>query len=322
MIGTRLAEICIKNGHQVVGCDNFFRGKRRHVEFLKGVGVGEQGSFEFHEIDLLQGLPTRLLLGVDVVIHLADVVGGVKYVFEHELEVFNLNVIIDANVVRSVVKSGVSNYIYAATACSFPHFHQNSISSVIYEQDKFPAEPESAYGWSKLVGELQAIYLNRLESVECARVIFHNVYGRWCDFDLNMAQVIPALINKVSRLSYGEPLEVWGDGNQVRSFINSQDIVESIIAMLESEKPLSCYDSIQLGDSVATSIDDLARIIIEESDRGSTVLTHNNPQLKGDIGRIPDLTLAQQMGLLPKISLREGIRDLINWAREHGHVQS
>lgn len=322
MIGSSFSETLLKKGHDVVGCDNFFRGTQQAVDHIMAIARKEQSTFNFYEIDLTEGLPIRLLEGVDAVVHLADVVGGVKYVFENEFQVFNLNVIIDANVSQTVVESGIKKYLYAATACSFPHFLQASVDSVIFEKDKFPAEPESAYGWSKLVGELQAIYLGKLDSVECARVIFHNVYGRWCDFNPDTAQVIPALISKASQLEYGEAMEVWGDGKQVRSFINSRDIANSMLSILESNRPLSFFDSIQLGATVGTPIDDLAKIILDEMGRGSTQIQHNNPSLKGDTGRLPDLSLSKRAGLIPEVGLRDGIRDLIEWAREHGHVRS
>ncbi|MBN4080077.1 NAD-dependent epimerase/dehydratase family protein [Beggiatoa alba] len=121
------------------------------------MGNQKKSSFEFHELDLLDGLPASILEDIDTVVHLADVVGGIKYVFDNQLDVFNLNVTIDANTVRAVANSKVKKYIYAATACSFTHQLQNSVDSMPYEKDKFPEDPESPYGWSKLVGELQSI---------------------------------------------------------------------------------------------------------------------------------------------------------------------
>jgi GDP-D-mannose 3', 5'-epimerase len=320
MIGTKLVEMLVNSGMPVVGCDNFFRGERDNIDFLNKLAVKKKSSFEFHELDLLDNLPVSILEGVDIVVHLADVVGGIKYVFDNQLDVFNLNVTIDANTVRAVVNSKVKKYIYAATACSFPHQLQNSVDSMLYEKDKFPADPESPYGWSKLVGELQSIYLNKTNGIESARVIFHNVYGPWCDFDLDTSQVIPALINKACNLKSEESLEVWGDGKQARSFINSYDIAHSLLTMIKSDKPLNEYDSVQLGDEVGTTIEELSKIILSELGKDQNLIKYINPDYRGDVGRIPDLTLARKLGLEQQVGVREGIRELIKWAQDNGKV--
>ena len=320
MIGTKLVEMLINSNIPVVGCDNFFRGKKDNIDYLNELATSKQSSFEFYELDLLDGLPTSILKDIDTVVHLADVVCGIKYVFDNQFDVFNLNVTIDANTVRAVAKSKVKKYIYAGTACSFPQQLQNNVDSKLFENDKFPADPESTYGWSKLVGELQSIYLNKIDGIECARVIFHNVYGPWCDFDLDTSQVIPALINKAYNLKNNERLEVWGDGKQARSFINSFDIANSLLTMIKSKKSLNKYDSVQLGDRVGTTIEELSKMILSELGKDESLITYINPDYRGDVGRVPDQILAKKLGLEQQIGIREGLRELIQWAKENGKI--
>ena len=320
MIGTKLVEMLIKSNVSVVGCDNFFRGERENIKFLESLAKKKNTEFEFIELDLLDGLPLKILANVDTVVHLADVVGGIKYVFDHEFDVFNQNVLIDANTVRSVVNSNVKNYIYAATACSFPHQLQSSVDSVLYEKDKFPAEPESSYGWSKLVGELQTIYLNKIDGLASARVIFHNVYGEWCDFDLNTSQVIPALIKKAHDLKAGDRLEVWGDGKQARSFINSYDIAHSLLVMITGEVPINDFDSVQLGSKNGTTIEELSKIILQKCGKDPSLIKYINPNYQGDIGRIPDLTLSKKLGLVQSVGIHQRIEELIDWAKNNGKI--
>jgi nucleoside-diphosphate-sugar epimerase len=103
---------------------------------LSELATSKNSSFEFYELDLLDGLPASILEDIDTVVHLADVVGGIKYVFNNQFDVFNLNVLIDANTVKAVANSKVKKYIYAGTACSFPHQLQNNVDSMLFETEK------------------------------------------------------------------------------------------------------------------------------------------------------------------------------------------
>ena len=322
MIGTQFSELLMKSGISVVGCDNFARGTKENLHYLEQLSESNKVSFEFHELDLINGLPQSLLKGVDTAVHLADVVGGIMYVFDNQLDVFNLSVTIDANVVRAVANSNVKKYIYAGTACSFPQELQNSTDSMLYEKDKFPAHPESAYGWGKLVGELQTTYLNesKMASTVGANVIFHNVYGPWCDFDLNTCQVIPALIRKASALSGNQSLEVWGGGDQARSFINSYDISKFLLKMVTSESSLRAFNGVQLGSEYGTTINDLAKLILKEAGKDINAISHINPNFRGDIGRIPDLSLAYKLGFNQEIDIHKGIKSLFQWAKTHDKI--
>ena len=159
-----------------------------------------------------------------------------------------------------------------------------------------------------------------MDDIESARVIFHNVYGPWCDFDLDTSQVIPALINKANSLKSGDSLEVWGDGRQARSFINSYDIAHSLLAMIKSDIPLHKYDSVQLGSEIGTTIEELSKIILSEFGKDPNLIKYVNPDYRGDVGRIPDLTLARKLGLGQQVGIREGIRELIGWARDNDKI--
>jgi GDP-D-mannose 3', 5'-epimerase len=322
MIGTQFVELLLKSGICVIGCDNFSRGTKKNLDHLVRVSEKNKVDFDFHRLDLINGLPANLLKEVDTVVHLADVVGGIMYVFDNQLDVFNLSVSIDANVVRAVNDSNVKKYIYAGTACSFPQQIQNSIDSVLYEKDKYPAHPESAYGWGKLVGELQTNYLNEsgASSVEGANVIFHNVYGPWCDFNLDTCQVIPALIKKASLLSKGQKLEVWGGGDQARSFVHSYDISKFLLKMVTSKNSIKEFNGCQLGSEKGTTINDLAAIVLEESGFDSDAIKHINPNFRGDIGRIPDLSLSSNLGFNQNFDIKQGIRNLIDWAKIHNEI--
>ena len=320
MIGTQLMETLANSKIDLSGCDNFIRGTKKNYEHIVNCADKNAVSFNFYEHDLLNGLPSDYLNDVDIVIHLADVLGGIQYVFNNRFNIYNHNVRIDAEVSNTISKISKIKYIYVGTACSFPDHLQNSQNSILYEKDKFPASPESVYGWSKLIGEMHTTHLVDSYGIEAANIIFHNVYGRWADFNLDSAQAIPSLIKKSSQLKKNEKLNVFGSGEQSRSFINSRDIAEFFEKMLTSGDDLLKYNNVQLGSETGIKIKDLANLILNEFGYTKDQIEFSNPELEGDMGRIPDLTLANSFGFSSKVDITSGIKDLISWAASNGKI--
>ena len=111
--------------------------------------------------------------------------------------------------------------IFMGTACSFPRELQlSAISSQLAEEDQFPASPESGYGWSKLMGEIEAGYLSKEEITDFVIPVWYNVYGKYCDYSVITSQVIPSLCIKAIECNQkNKILEIWGDGNQWAEFL-------------------------------------------------------------------------------------------------------
>jgi len=250
---------------------------------------------------------------VDCVYHLADVVAGIGYVFANEGQIFRENLLINANVTKVCERYRVGRYVYVGTACSFPHHLQSGAEAPpLKEEQQFPASPESAYGWSKLMGELDATYLMRESGIDSVILVLHNVYGAPSDYKGVRAQAIPALVWRALSASDGG-LAVWVDGGQGRSFIHVSDVVDAlVIALIRG----SNVGAIQIGTSICTRVRDLA----------STIVSIVNPSLEvvfdltkpsGDRGRCADWSKAQAvLGWQPRIALDHGIRDLADWIRQ------
>jgi GDP-D-mannose 3',5'-epimerase len=134
---------------------------------------------------------------VDYVYHLADVVAGVEYVFNNQGSVFRQNILINSHVIESVRRNPVKGFIYVGTACSFPASLQSGVGSrPLKEEDQYPAAPESAYGWSKLMGEYESLLMEKESGVPVCVLVLHNVYGDPCDYGEERSQVIPSLIRR------------------------------------------------------------------------------------------------------------------------------
>ena len=269
-------------GHQIIGIDNLSRGKLSNLK--------EACGDKYHDLFFINADLTiydeewvKNFDKSDVVIHLADVVAGISYVFNNESHVFRTNLLINSNLTKAIYELRPKRYIYVGTACSFPKNLQLSVSSrPLVEEDQFPAEPESGYGWSKLMGKIECRYLSNEKITDTVILSLHNVYGRYCDLSASTSQVIPSLCNKaISSLSENKIINIWGDGNQGRAFVHAKEVVNSIINALSKGENNGV---IQIGPEKCTTINDIAQIIINNLDL-SIKINYDLSKPIGDIGR-------------------------------------
>ena len=314
MIGSHLVKKLISLNYEIVVIDNLWRGK---LEFLLEIDNFDEKN-SFFNIDLSKSDSKVELIKIfkecDVVIHLADIVAGIGYVFANQYEIFKINNEINSITFSACGEAGVKRVIYAGTACSFPKNLQLSLDSVLREEFLFPAEPESAYGWSKLMGTLELSYLAEKTGMYVTTLMLHNVYGPNCDIDPTRSQVIPSLIRKVNELKVGDNLDVWGSGKQGRAFLYVDDVVNGFILALNKEGLPSV---IQLGPNYCTSIHELATLLIEKTFQKEIGINFDTTKPEGDIGRCADYSLAKNvLGWEPKISIEEGLKHTVNWLKE------
>jgi len=176
------------------------------------------------------------------------------------------------------------------------------------EDELYPALPESAYGWSKLMGQLETKYLEEEKGIPCCTLMFHNVYGSPCDFG-ERSQVIPALIRKAINYPL-EPFHVWGSGLQGRAFIHVNDIVDAICLAMQKGWG---HGYIQIGPSVCTSIKEIAEAVVKISGKDIEIF-YDITKPEGDKARSADYTKAKKiLGWEPKVTLEEGLRQQYHW---------
>ena len=201
MIGSYLTSHLInlfqKNkGNRIIGIDNLSRGKFSNLSEACGNSI-EDLIFVNKDLSIFDYSWANYFNDLDIVIHLADIVAGIGYVFSNESYVFRTNLLINSNVSKAIYENKPKRYIYVGTACSFPRNLQLSTSSSpLVEEDQMPASPESGYGWSKLMGEIEAGYLSKEGITDSVILSLHNVYGRYCDYSKDTSQVIPSLCLK------------------------------------------------------------------------------------------------------------------------------
>lgn len=312
MIGSTLVKKLVKEGHEVFVIDNLWRGKLSYLNDQSGNPIINIET-NFYNIDLsIPGQCDRIIFNVDYVFHLADVVAGIDYVFNNQGDLFRQNNLINSNVIHSCRKAGrkrIKGFIYVGTACSFPLTRQNTFNALPLKEDElYPAMPESAYGWSKLMGQIETEYMEKELGIPCCVLMFHNVYGSPCDFG-ERSQVIPALIRKA--INYPkEDFIVWGSGKQGRAFIHVDDIVEALY--LAFKKGWG-HSPIQIGPSVCTSVQEIAEMIVKISGKEINI-KYDITRPEGDKARCADYSKAKEiLGWSPKVSLLEGLKKEYNW---------
>lgn len=313
MIGSNLVKRLVKEGHDVTVVDNLWRGKLEYLNDESGKPVIDLET-RFFNIDLSDGHADidSVVEANEYVIHLADIVAGINYVFGNQGDLFRQNNLINTNLFHSVRKAGkerIKGLIYVGTACSYPLTRQNSLDVIPLREDElFPALPESAYGWSKLMGQLEIGYLEKETGIPCCTLQFHNVYGSPCDYG-ERSQVIPALIRKA--INYpAEDFVVWGSGKQGRAFLHVNDVVDALVLALDKGWG---HGWIQIGPSVCTSIAEIAETVIKISGKDIKPF-FDTTKPEGDKARSADYTKAREiLGWEPRMSLEEGLRQQYEW---------
>jgi nucleoside-diphosphate-sugar epimerase len=314
MIGSNLVKRLVADQHEVKVIDNLWRGKLENLEVNGKYLINLEE--DFFNIDLNNPANIsdveEIIKDVDVVIHLADIVAGIGYVFNKQYEIFTLNNSINTNLFRAVSHSKIKKLIYVGTACSFPLELQNSIEAQLNDEDLYPANPESAYGWSKLIGQLELRYLAEIVDFEINTLILHNVYGPNCEYEGERTQVIPSIINRVIEAKDGDTIEVWGSGTQGRAFVHVNDIVNAITSAL-SKSNLPEY--MQIGPNYCTSIKELVETLIKIS--GKDLKIHfDTTKPEGDKGRFANYQIAKEsIGWEPSVNLYDGLKETYEWIK-------
>lgn len=317
MIGSNLVKKLVKEGNEVYVIDNLWRGKLDYLnDDQTGIPVINIET-HFLNIDLSeQGNADAFIFSgkIEYVVHLADIVAGIDYVFGNQGDLFRLNNLINTNIFYAVRRAGkdkIKGLIYVGTACSFPLTRQNSLDVIPLRDDElFPALPESAYGWSKLLGQLEIGFLEKETGIPCCTLMFHNVYGSPCDYGAR-SQVIPALIRKA--INYpSEPFNVWGSGEQGRAFIHVDDVVNALCLALDKGWG---HEWMQIGPSVCTSIREIAETVVNISNKDINVF-YDTSKPEGDKARSADYSKAKEiLGWEPTVKLEDGLKAQYNWIK-------
>jgi UDP-glucose 4-epimerase len=307
-IGSHLVDELLRRSAKVRVVDDLSRGRISNIAHYKD-------KIEFIQGDLaVAKTAEEALRDVEICFHLAAVVGSVQFMASHPTEIFK-NISIDYNVIDACRKMSVNRLLYTSSACTYPVDLQEDEGQAPLKEDTVlacGARPDSDYGWTKLLGEIQCQAYHRSYGMNIAVVRPFNPYGPRESFDPKDSHVIPSLIRKAAGRE--SPFVVWGDGGQARAFEYVEDVVEGIILAIEKKVDA---DPVNLGSSNPVTIRELATLVLQLT-RYDTSITWDTSKPQGVRSRKADTSKAQNvLGWKPRTSLKEGLTRTLNWFLEN-----
>lgn len=251
--------------------------------------------------------------GIEEVYHLAADMGGIGYITSNHADITRNNLLINTHMLEASRINGATRLLFSSSACIYPDYRQNEADvTPLREEDAYPAAPEEGYGWEKLMTEKLCQYYVEDYGLETRVVRFHNVYGELGTYDGGKEKAPAALCRKIALAQDGDAIEIWGDGEQTRSFMHVNDCVEGIYRLMRSDyrHPLN------LGTDRLVTINELVDIIAAIAGK-RIEKRHDLTKPQGVRGRNSDNTrLRQVLGWEPQISLEEGLATTYAWIAE------
>ena len=299
-IGSHLAARLKAGGHWVRGADIVPPPR-------------DAGLDEFAHGDLrLPGWCEFAADGVDHVYHLAADMGGMGYISGNHAEIFRSNTLMDVHMLAAAAAAGVSRFLYASSACVYPQALQDSPGAPpLREEAAFTGPPPmEAYGWAKLYGELGCRWhAGGGLAIRIARL--HNVYGPHGTWDGGREKAPAALCRKVALADPDGTVEVWGDGQQARSYCYIDDATEGLLRVMAGSHP----GAVNVGSDFLITTAGLVSLIARVAGK-PRLRIRQVPGPQGVRGRCSDNTLARLvLGWEPSVPLEDGLKVTYEWIR-------
>jgi len=281
-----------------------------------------EGAFNMYGFDLRNAAGVNRILRssgpssvTDELYQFAADMGGAGYIFtgEHDADVMHNSATINLNVAHAVSKlSPKTKVFYSSSACIYPKHNQEDPENPNCEENSaYPAFPDSEYGWEKLFSERMWRSYARNYGITVRIARFHNIFGPMGTWDGGKEKAPAAMCRKAIQAGVQGSMEVWGDGQQTRSFLYIDECLEAVRRLMDSE----VEEVINIGSEEMIKINDFAKMAIAIS--GNEIAINNIPGPEGVRGRNSDNTLIKELlGWAPSQPLREGMEKTYKWIEE------
>ncbi|MCU0311636.1 MAG: NAD-dependent epimerase/dehydratase family protein [Acidimicrobiales bacterium] len=301
-IGGHLVASLLADGVDVRAVD-----RKPRVEWLQCFADAENVTVDLDSAST----SAAAVAGCDRVFNLACDMGGMGFI-ELNKALCMRSVLTNTHLIAAAVDAEVDRYFFASTACVYPQSRQDTTAPVaLCEDDAYPADPEDGYGWEKLFSERMCRHHAEDFGLDVRIARFHSVYGPHCTWQGGREKVPAAICRKVAEAAADgvDEIEVWGDGEQRRSFLYVDDAIVGVRRLMDSE----VSDPINIGSAEMVSINDLIDTVSAVAGV-ALARRHDLSAPQGVRGRSSDNTMVRErLGWEPTTTLREGIEPTYRW---------
>ena len=322
-IGSHMVKRLKKEGYWVRGvdldhpefgrheADEFVIGDLRDKSFVNRVVEfkGWQGNF-YNQI------PYKMIESFDEIYQFAADMGGAGFIFtgENDADIMHNSATINLNLLDAIVKAQKEDrktpkVFYSSSACAYPsHIQEDVDNPGLKEEDAYPANPDSEYGWEKLFSERLYYSYSRNYNIPVRVARYHNIYGPEGTWEGGREKAPAAICRKVANAGLADTIEVWGDGEQTRSFLYIDDCIEATRRLMESE----CKEVINIGSEEMVSINELVRITAKVANKSI-----GRDHIDGPLGvrgrNSQNDKIREKLGWDYEYSLEEGMKKTYAW---------
>ena len=279
-------------------CSEFILGDLRNPNFVSKIMFAPNQS-------------TTEVGAFDEVYQLAADMGGAGYIFtgENDANVMHNSSLVNLNVLHYATSMGVKKIFYSSSACMYPEHNQLDPNNPNCEESSaYPANPDSEYGWEKLFSERLYLAYNRNYGIDVRIARFHNIFGPYGTYKGGKEKAPAAISRKISEVLDGGDIEVWGDGEQTRSFLYIDECLEGVIRLMDS----NFTGPVNIGSDEMVTINQLVRYVTDISGKEVYVKHIDGPT--GVRGRNSDNKLInEKLGWQPTQPLYDGLIKTYEW---------
>lgn len=247
----------------------------------------------------------------DEVYQLAADMGGAGYIFtgDHDADVMHNSATINLNVLEASRRRNVLRIFYSSSACMYPTYNQEDPDNPnCVENSAYPAAPDSEYGWEKLFSERLYLAYQRNYGIQARVARYHNIFGQQGTWRGGREKAPAAICRKVAEVKNGGSIEIWGDGNQTRSFLFIDECTEGTTRLTRS----NFSGPVNIGSDEMVTIDSLVDIVSDIAGKRLDKIHISGPT--GVRGRNSDNRLiSAQLGWKPSMTLRAGLERTYAW---------
>jgi len=301
-IGGHLVNDLVAEGHSVLAVD-----RKKPSEWEQINPAAENLSLDLsiwhHALEATRGIEQVYLLAADM--------GGMGFIETHKLDCM-MTVLTSTHVLKAAALNGVERLFYSSSACVYPAYLQHDTDvTALKESDAYPAESEDGYGWEKLFTERLCRHFYEDTGLETRIARYHNVYGTKTTYKGGREKAPAAICRKVAeaQIRGTNTIDIWGDGNQTRSFMYADDCVKGSKMLMNSD----FRDPLNIGSAELVSINQLVSIV-EDIAGIKLKREYKLDAPQGVRGRNSDNTLINQVfDWEPSITLRDGLEKTYAW---------